>query len=424
MEKFQTYIGTLAVEKNCITQAQLTECLGIVNQQSEETETRLTIEQVLLQKSYLNEDKLKQLQARRNLHIKKIEGRAIVEYMKKMKMVSPDKLTKCLEIQDKVLQEQKKYIPLANIVVSHGLVSQEKADDAAQSKVVQRVVQDAIWNDDLGRSEFIGRTLGGYQIISKIAAGGMGVVYRVNQTELDRVVALKILFEKFASQKKHLNQFFREAKLSATFNHPNLVHIFDMGDEQGFYYYAMELVEGKNVGDYLHEKERLSQQEALDIITQAGRGLEHMHSFDIVHRDIKPSNFIMRPDGIVKIMDLGLAQEINRSAQQKVASVGTPYYMAPELINNPVEADQRADIYALGVGFYRLLSSTYPILGDTPKEILKNVVDQAPTPITAHVPDVALDIVNVIGKMTEKDVKKRYQTMTDVLNDLDSILLE
>lgn len=425
MEKLQTYIGALAVEKGFLSQSQLDECIRLLDQQEAEEESpHHTIEKILLQKNYLSEDKLKTVQAKRNLHLRKLETQALVDFIKKMKAVPAEKLGKCLEIQEKAQQEQKKYIPLTNILVAHGLMSMEKADEILQSKAVKRVVQQAIWNDDPRRSGFVGRVLGGYEIVAKIAAGGMGVVYRAMQIELERIVALKILFEKFAAQKKHLNQFFREAKLSATFNHPNLVHIFDMGHEQGFYYYAMELVEGKNVGDYLHEKEKLQQQEALDIITQAGRGLEHMHSFDIVHRDIKPSNFIMRPDGIVKIMDLGLAQEITRGVPQKSAALGTPYYMSPELIHAPSEADQRADIYALGVSFYRLLTAEYPITGSDAKEILKNIAEQKPIPVRQHDDSISPEIEKVIDKMLVKDPKARYQNMTDVLNDMDRILIE
>jgi serine/threonine-protein kinase len=146
-----------------------------------------------------------------------------------------------------------------------------------------------------------------------------------------------------------------------------------------------------------------------------------MHAFDVLHRDIKPSNFIIRPDGIVKVMDLGLAQEVRLIPKQKSATVGTPYYMAPELLQNPGESNQRVDIYALGVSFYRLLTGEYPITGDTPKEILKNILEQVPLPVTQHVPEISPEIDQVIQKMLAKDPKQRYQNMTDVLNDLDRI---
>jgi serine/threonine-protein kinase len=259
--------------------------------------------------------------------------------------------------------------------------------------------------------------------LSKVAAGGMGVVYKAKQIELGRVVAVKILFSQFASNKQHLQQFFREAKLASSLNHPNLVHIFDLGDDQDFHYYSMELVEGENLGDLLAEKEKFSQKEAMDYIIQAGEGLKHMHDYDIVHRDIKPSNFIIRSDGIVKIMDLGLARQLYR-AQKKASTMGTPYYMSPELLSAPLQADQRADIYALGVSFYRMLSGKYPITGNTAKEIVTNIHEQYPIPIQEHEQDVNDEVAKVIEKMLEKDPEQRYQNMGEILNDLDRILLD
>lgn len=418
-DKIQTYLGTLAIEKGFLTQAQLNECIEWLDKE----ESQNPIEEILLQKGLITKEQLDYLQKKQRVNIEKLRTRALIDYVKKMKMVTAEKLARCVELQERAYQEQKKYIPLPTLFVSHGLMSQEKTDDIVKSKMVQREVQQTIWSDDPRRTGFIGRVLGGYEIISKIASGGMGTVYRSIQIELERPIALKILFEKFAAQKKHLLQFFREARLSGIFNHPNLVHIFDMGNDQGFFYYAMELVEGKNVGDYLQEKGKLPQEEALDIITQAARGLKHVHGYGVVHRDIKPSNFMVRPDGIVKVMDLGLAQEIGK-AGAKAATLGTPYYMSPELIHSPAEADDRADIYALGVSFYRLLTGKYPITGTDPKEILKNINEQIPIPVTQHEPEVSRDIERVIQKMLAKSVKDRYQNMGQVLNDLDRILLE
>jgi len=251
----------------------------------------------------------------------------------------------------------------------------------------------------------------------------MGVVYKALQLELNRIVALKIIFEKFASTPRHLKQFFREAKLSADLNHPNLVHIFEMGDEQGFFYYSMELVEGTNFGDYIKEYEgnKLPQEEAMDYMLQAGRGLEHIHNHDIIHNDIKPANFIIRSDKILKIMDLGLARQ-SYIPQKKRATMGTPFYMAPELIYKPEEADHRADIYAMGVSYYKMLTGEHPITGDNAKEIIENITRQRPKPIQFYTPEINPEINRVVLKMIEKDVKERYQSMTDVINDLDRIL--
>ena len=418
MEELQTYIGSLAVKKGYVTEDKVRECIDELD--SEESSKK--IDDILLEKKLLNETQLKQLQSRRKLNIKKMEGQALLEYIKKMKIVKDEKLEKVLDIQRKASM-QKTYIPLPIILVSHGLLTQEQVDKIRQKREVQRIVREAVWKNDPRRSGLIGRVLGGYEIQSKIAAGGMGVVYKALHLELNRTVALKILFEKFASNKKYLKQFFREARLSAMFNHPNLVHLFEMGQEQGFYYYSMELVEGTNFGDYVKEKVKLPQYEAREFIVQAGKGLEHMHAFDIVHLDIKPSNFIIRDDKILKIMDLGLARELS-NIPKKRATMGTPFYMAPELIYNPELNDQRVDIYALGVSFYKILTGEYPISGNTPKEILEGISSPEPAkPITEYDSAFSPELSNVIQKMIAKDPQKRYHHMTDVLNDLDRILL-
>lgn len=417
MEKLQTYLGTLAIERGYIGQEQLMECIMILDSQ----DSPKNIEDILQERGYLQEDQIKKLQKYRQINIKKMESQAAIDYIKKMKLVDEDKLRNCLDVQSKAAQ-QKTYIPLDMILVSHGILSQAEMDRLVREDEVQCMVQQAICADDPRRTGLVGRVLGGYQILSKIAAGGMGVVFKARQLKVNRVVALKILFEKFAANKKHLSQFFREARLSAILNHPNLVHIFEMGQDQGFFYYSMELVEGINFGDYIKENKILPPSQALDRILQAARGLEHIHSYDIIHLDIKPSNFIIRSDGILKIMDLGLARRISKSPKEK-ATMGTPYYMSPELISDPTKADQRADIYALGVSFYRILTGEHPITGNDAKEILRNLRDQTPKPVSALVPGIPKELDTIIQKMIAKNPDERYQRMTDVITDLDSVLI-
>lgn len=417
MEKLQTYLGTLAIEKGYIKQEQLSECIMILDSQ----DSQQNIEEILQERGYLQEEQIKKLQKYRQINIKKMEAQATIDYIKKMKLVDEDKLQNCLRVQNEAAQK-KTYIPLDMILVSHGILSQAQMDQLMQENEVQRIVRQAICADDPRRTGLVGRVLGGYEILSKIAAGGMGVVFQALQLEVNRKVALKILFEKFASNKKHLSQFFREARLSAILNHPNLVHIFEMGQDQGFFYYSMELVEGFNFGDYIKEKGRLKPMEAMDTILQAARGLEHIHSYDIIHLDIKPSNFIIRNDGILKIMDLGLARRISKSPKQK-ATMGTPYYMSPELISNPEKADQRADIYALGVSFYRVLTGEHPITGSDAKEILRNLKEQTPKPVDELVPGLPKELDRIIQKMIAKDPDKRYQHMTEVIADLERVLI-
>lgn len=416
MEKLETYIGNLAVEKGFISQ----DCLNACIQRMDEEEYNKPIDNFLIEHRLITGEQLQILQTKRKINIRKLEESALQEYLIKMKKVSPDLLARFAAIQRNASQ-QKTYVPLSMLLVSHGTLKQSDVDNLTKLREVQRYVLEAIGRDDPRRNSMIGRVLGGYEIQSKVAAGGMGVVYKALQLELNRVVALKIIFEKFASNPKHLKQFFREARLSALLNHPNLVHIFEMGEDQGFFYYSMELVEGTNFGDYVRDQGKLPQEEALDYMIQSGRGLEHIHKFDVVHNDIKPANFMLRPDKILKIMDLGLARQIN-NVQKKRATMGTPFYMAPELIHNPEEADHRADIYALGVSYYKILAGEHPITGNNSKEILTNITKQVPKPLQYYTPEINPEINRIVQKMIAKDVKQRYQSMTDVLNDLDRIL--
>ncbi|HPY74226.1 MAG: serine/threonine protein kinase [Planctomycetes bacterium] len=418
MEKLETYLGTLAVEKGFISQ----ECLAACIQRMDEESYDKPIDNFLMERKLINEEQLQNLQMKRKINLRKLEEQALLEYLQKMKLVDSNLLMRFTAIQRNASQ-QKTYVPISMLLVSHGSLTQDEIDKMLQLREVQRYVLEAIGRDDLRRTSMIGRVLGGYEIQSKIAAGGMGVVYKALQLELNRIVALKIIFEKFASTPRHLKQFFREAKLSADLNHPNLVHIFEMGDEQGFFYYSMELVEGTNFGDYIKEYEgnKLPQEEAMDYMLQAGRGLEHIHNHDIIHNDIKPANFIIRSDKILKIMDLGLARQ-SYIPQKKRATMGTPFYMAPELIYKPEEADHRADIYAMGVSYYKMLTGEHPITGDNAKEIIENITRQRPKPIQFYTPEINPEINRVVLKMIEKDVKERYQSMTDVINDLDRIL--
>ena len=418
MEKLHTDIGKLALERGCITPQHLNECVELLNSEVGDRK----IQDVLLSKGYVNQEMLELLQKRRKVNVKKIETQAIADYVLKMKMVPAERLKYCLDIQKRA-QEQKTYIPIQQILISHGILSTKKVEYMLRAKEIKRFIRQAICEDDCKRSGgLIGRVLGGYEILTEIASGGMGTVFNALQMELDRRIALKILFDQFASKKKHLNQFYREARLSAMLNHPNLVHIFEVGSDQGYHYYSMELVEGINLGDRLRDEGKLEQEEALDLIIQAGQGLEHINSFNVVHLDIKPSNFIVRHDGILKIMDLGLASRISK-IPPKASTMGTPYYMSPERIHNPTETNQRADIYALGVSFYRMITGEYPITGNDAKEILKNIREQIPIPITDLDPSLSSDISKVIEKMIAKNPEERYQNMTDVLNDLDRILL-
>ncbi len=214
-------------------------------------------------------------------------------------------------------------------------------------------------------------SLGPYRLIKLLGEGGMGSVYLANQTTLDRNVALKVVRQKLAGNPKMLARFTREAYAAAQLVHPNVVQIYDMGNDGGNSYFSMELVDGNSLHDVVDEKKNLDPDQATSYILHAARGLQCAHNAGMVHRDIKPANLLVNQDGLVKVADLGLVKVpdreeiendetdelISTSASQNItqvgSTIGTPYYMSPEQSKTSA-VDHRADIYSLGCTFYVL----------------------------------------------------------------------
>lgn len=272
------------------------------------------------------------------------------------------------------------------------------------------------------RTERIGK----YEIVSEVARGGMGIVYKARDVDLNRVVALKILPFQLAKQETTLIRFQREAKAAAKLRHENIVAIYDVGDHLGTFYIAFEFVEGTDLQDYINRKCKLDPEEARQIMIQAARALDHAHEQGIVHRDIKPSNLLLTQKGsrlIVKLTDFGLAiakedDEEFRITRDKT-TVGTVDYISPEQARDSRSVDIRGDIYSLGCTFFHMLAGVAPFArGTLPERILMHM--QAPMPnlrkLNQSVPD---DLVAVIHRMLEKKPEDRYQTPAELLHDLE-----
>jgi tRNA A-37 threonylcarbamoyl transferase component Bud32 len=242
-----------------------------------------------------------------------------------------------------------------------------------------------------------------YEIIEFVGKGGMGIVYKARQMPLDRLVALKILPKRFAQDPQFSERFFREAKAMAGLSHPNIVPVYDFGSEQGYYYFAMEFVEGANLRQILRER-KLKPEEALRIVPQLCEALEYAHTEGVVHRDIKPENIMIDKKGRVKITDFGIAKivhgEITRETiTQSQMVLGTMPYIAPEQYENPKSIDHRADIYSLGVVIYEMLTGELPLGKFAPPSKKVEI-------------DVKLD--EVILKALEKNPEQRYQNVTEL----------
>jgi serine/threonine protein kinase len=258
--------------------------------------------------------------------------------------------------------------------------------------------------------DFSGTTLGGYQLVRKIAEGGMGVVYEAIQTNLSRRVALKILNEELASRTEFLERFRREAKAAAALNHPNVVQVHDFGENQGWCYLIMEYVDGHDLSDYVDEHGKLSIVAALDIVEQAAQALKAASERAIIHRDIKPSNLMLTTDGRVKISDLGLAKILTEASDLTLSGIGmgSPYFMAPEQANDAREVDHRADIYALGLTLLFLLTGKRPYDGNTPFSI---VLAHANKPLPRGVDlgtELPAEVEGLVQRMSAKDPAARY----------------
>lgn len=248
------------------------------------------------------------------------------------------------------------------------------------------------------------------EILELMGAGGMGAVYKARQRRLDRLVALKILPPDAAAQADFAERFAREAKAMARLCHPHVVWLLDFGQTSGIHYLIMEFVEGITLRQAIAGR-TCSPEQALAIVPQICEALAYAHQSGVVHRDIKPENILLDRQGRVKIADFGLAKLVTRDPAELSLTgsrqvMGTPHYMAPEQLENPRAVDHRADIYALGVVFYEMLTGELP-LGRF-----------APPSSKSHV-DVRLD--EVVYKTLEKDPERRYQHASDVKTDIDGI---
>ncbi len=292
---------------------------------------------------------------------------------------------------------------------------------AEQAAKAQRPKED---EEDPGTS-LAGQTLAGYEVLEKIGSGGMGTVYRATQLSMGRDVALKVLYHKFSQDETFVKRFIREARSAGGLNHPNIVRVYDVGHERGFYFMSMELVRGRSAHQLLCAERRIEPERALDIAIQTARALEHAQKNSIIHRDVKPENIILDEEGPVKLADLGLAKKIGASSDAGVTMegqvMGTPQYMSPEQVVDSSSVDHRTDIYSLGATFYFLVTGEKPFEGKSAMEAMVAVIHEEIKFSREHLTYVPKQIVRVIEKMTAKDRDKRHQTATELIKELEHI---
>lgn len=271
-------------------------------------------------------------------------------------------------------------------------------------------------------SEYIGRVIGQYKILEKIGEGTVGVVFRAEHVTVKRVAAMKVLFEQLTQNKVSVERFLREARAGAMLNHPNLVQIYDAGEDHGVYYIVMELVTGRSIDDIVREEGPLSVPRVLEIGMQICKALQFAHQKKVLHRDLRPGNVLLSSDGIAKVIDLGMAKSLERDDFQGLSTTGSgvvmPNYAAPELIFRQKDVDHRADLYSLGATLYFLLTGEPPYRANSPREFIEMISMQALLSPKEVNPDVPDELCQLIEKLMCKEPAERYQTPDEVITDL------
>ena len=261
-----------------------------------------------------------------------------------------------------------------------------------------------------------------YEILGKIGTGGMADVYKAKDHKLNRFVAVKVLKPEFREDTTFIRKFRSEAQAAAVLTHPNIVNVFDVGEDDGVCYIVMELIEGITLKEYISKKGRLSVKEATSIAIQVSMGLEAAHSHGIVHRDVKPQNIIISMDGKVKLTDFGIA----RAASSNTISsnvMGSVHYSSPEQVRGGY-SDEKSDIYSLGITLYEMVTGKVPFDGDTTVAIaIKHLQEEMVLP-SIYAEELPHSLEQIIMKCTQKSVDRRYQKIEDVIADLKHSLID
>lgn len=290
--------------------------------------------------------------------------------------------------------------------------------------------------EDSASQSRMGSLVGHYRIIGQVGRGGMGEVYLAEDSQLGRKAALKFLPAGIANNESSLKRFEQEARAASALNHPNIITIYEIGEAEGAHYIAAEMIEGETLRRRL-SREKIPPGQAIEIAAQVASALTAAHQVGIIHRDIKPENIMLRPDGLVKVLDFGLAKlteptgHASGSIQERVARVdtepglvmGTLTYMSPEQARGR-DIDTRTDIFSLGVVLYEMIAQQQPFEGDTPSDVIASILKVAPPPLSRVAPATPAELQRIVSHAIEKDKQNRYSSAEELLTDLRSLKQE
>ncbi|MEZ3479183.1 MAG: Stk1 family PASTA domain-containing Ser/Thr kinase [Lachnospiraceae bacterium] len=268
----------------------------------------------------------------------------------------------------------------------------------------------------------LGMLIGGrYEVLEKIGTGGMSDVYKAKDQKLNRFVAVKVLKQEFSENRNFVSKFRVEAQAAAGLMHPNIVNVYDVGEENGIHYIVMELVEGITLKKYIEKKVRLTTKEAISIAIQVAMGIEAAHNNHIIHRDIKPQNIMISKEGKVKVTDFGIAKAASSNTITSNV-MGSVHYTSPEQARGGF-SDEKSDIYSMGITMFEMLTGRVPFNGDTTVAIaIKHIQDPMPY-LRDFVPEIPVSVENIVMKCTQKSADRRYQSMGEMIADLKHSLI-
>ena len=256
-----------------------------------------------------------------------------------------------------------------------------------------------------------------YEILERIGSGGMADVYKGKDHKLNRYVAVKVLKSDYRSDEIFIQKFLSEAQAAAGLMHPNVVNVYDVGQDRGLYYMVMELVEGITLKDYIEKKGQLSVNETISISIQMATGIQAAHNQHIIHRDIKPQNIIISKDGKVKVTDFGIARATTATHTISTNVMGSVHYTSPEHAKGGV-VDEKSDIYSAGITMYEMVTGHVPFDGESTVTVaIKHLQEEVPSPVK-EVPDIPYSLECIILKCTQKNAAHRYQNCQELIMDL------
>lgn len=262
-----------------------------------------------------------------------------------------------------------------------------------------------------------------YEILERIGSGGMADVYKGKDHKLNRFVAVKVLKSDYRSDEVFIQKFLSEAQAAAGLMHPNVVNVYDVGQDRGLYYMVMELVEGISLKDYIEKKGQLSAKETISISIQMVTGIQAAHNQHIIHRDIKPQNIIISKDGKVKVTDFGIARATTSTNTISTNVMGSVHYTSPEQARGGI-VDEKSDIYSAGITMYEMITGHVPFDGDSTVAVaIKHLREEIKSP-SEEVPDIPYSLECIIMKCTQKNTTMRYQNCQELINDLKRSLVD